>query len=151
MSAPLCKAYKLKIHEQPKGELSNTRFWFERLAKTSLRAIHILGVVGAGGGILLHVDKSLWLTYWVMAMITGVLLMSWEIIRDWRWLIQLKGVLTLAKLVLVTLLIPFPQWQTEIITLLVVLSVLVSHGPAGLRHYSIVHRKVIHGKKEIKG
>ena len=131
--------------------LSETRFWFERLTKTGLRALHIIGVVGAGGGILLHVDKNAWLTYWIMAMLTGMLLMAWEIIRDWRWLIQLKGVLTLAKVGLLFLLVPFSNWQVEIITALVLLSVIVSHGPAGLRHYSVVHRKVIHGKKEIKG
>jgi hypothetical protein len=131
--------------------LSETRFWFERLTKTGLRALHIIGVVGAGGGILLHVDKNAWLTYWIMAMLTGILLMAWEIIRDWRWLIQLKGVLTLAKVGLLFLLVPFSNWQVEIITALVLLSVMVSHGPAGLRHYSVVHRKVIHGKKEIKG
>lgn len=131
--------------------LSETRFWFKRLTKTGLRALHIIGVVGAGGGILLQVDKSLWLPYWIITMTTGTLLMSWEIIRDWHWLIQLKGILTLAKVGLLFLLIPFADWQIEIITTLVLLSVIVSHGPAGLRHYSVVHRKVIHGKKEIKG
>ncbi|UJF22738.1 hypothetical protein [Shewanella sp. OMA3-2] len=131
--------------------LSETRFWFQRLAKTGLRALHIIGVVGAGGGILLHVDQSLWLPYWLITMTTGLLLMTWEIIRDWQWLIQLKGLLTLAKVGLLFLLLPFTDWQVEIITLLVLLSVIVSHGPAGLRHYSVVHRKVIHGKKEIKG
>jgi hypothetical protein len=131
--------------------LSEKRFWFERLTKTSLRALHIIGVVGAGGGILLHIDKSQWLTYWVITMSSGLLLMLWEVVRDWRWLIQLKGVLTVAKLGLVGLLVPFANWQVEIIICLVALSVIVSHGPAGLRHYSIVHRKVIHGKKEIKG
>lgn len=131
--------------------LSETRFWFERLTKTGLRALHIIGVVGAGGGILLHVDKSLWLPYWIITITTGILLMTWEIIRDWHWLIQLKGVLTLIKVGLLFLLILLTDWQVEIITLLVLLSVIVSHGPAGLRHYSVVHRKVIHGKKEIKG
>ncbi|MCL1142305.1 hypothetical protein [Shewanella gaetbuli] len=139
---------KGKHQQEP---LSDIRFWFERLTKTALRAIHIIGVVGAGGGILLHVDKALWLPYWIITMSTGLLLMAWEIFRDWRWIIQLKGVLTVAKVGLLFLLVPFAHWQVEIITVLVLLSVVVSHGPAGLRHYSIVHRRVIHGKKEIKG
>ncbi len=29
--------------------VSERRFWIQRLSKTSLRALHILGVVGAGG------------------------------------------------------------------------------------------------------
>ena len=82
----------------PRQQISEKRFWVQRLSKTALRALHILGIAGAGGGILLNIDKSLWLNYWYLAMSTGSILMLWEIMRDWRWLIQLKGVLTLGKL-----------------------------------------------------
>lgn len=40
-----------------KQGISEKRFWFQRLSKTSLRALHILGIVGVGGGILLDVNK----------------------------------------------------------------------------------------------
>lgn len=131
--------------------LSEKRFWLQRLSKTSLRALHILGVVGLGGGVLLHVDSSLWGHYWQLAMITGVILVLWEIVRDWRWLIQLKGVLTLVKVALLGLFMPLTNYQPELFVVMLLLSVIVSHGPAGLRHYSIIHRKQIHAKKEIKG
>ncbi|MBR9728358.1 hypothetical protein ACFOD0_11245 [Shewanella intestini] len=131
--------------------LSEKRFWFERLSKTVLRALHIVGVVGAGGGILVGADKGLWIHYWMMAMTTGSLLLIWEVVRDWRWLIQLKGVLTLIKIGLLFLFIPLAAHKAELIIFIILLSVIVSHGPAGLRHYSIIHRKVIHAKKEIKG
>ena len=131
--------------------VSNSRFWFKRISKTSLRAMHIIGIVGSGGGIIFNVELSLWFNYWILAIISGVLLMSWEIIRDWRWLIQLKGVLTLLKVVLLGFFIQINQCQSEIVIFIILLSVIVSHGPAGLRHYSIVHRKVIQSKKEIKG
>ncbi|UXK07833.1 hypothetical protein N5094_15740 [Shewanella putrefaciens] len=131
--------------------VSERRFWIQRLSKTSLRALHILGVVGAGGGILLGVEKLLWLNYWYIAMSTGSILMCWEVVRDWRWLIQLKGVLTLVKLGLLGLFIPLANYKPELLILVLFLSVIVSHGPAGLRHYSIVHRRQIETKKEIKG
>uniref|UniRef100_UPI0040484389 hypothetical protein n=1 Tax=Shewanella sp. TaxID=50422 RepID=UPI0040484389 len=127
------------------------RFWVERITKTTLRAIHIVGVVGSGGGIMFGLDLSLWFNYWVAAICCGVLLMSWEIIRDWRWLIQLKGVLTLLKVVLLGFFIQISQCKSELVIFIILLSVIVSHGPAGLRHYSIVHRKVIQSRKEIKG
>ncbi|PHY60818.1 hypothetical protein CS023_02200 [Shewanella xiamenensis] len=111
----------------------------------------VLGIAGAGGGILLNIDKSLWLNYWYLAMSTGSILMLWEIMRDWRWLIQLKGVLTLGKLGLLCLFIPLANYKPELFILVLFLSVIVSHGPSGLRHYSIVHRKQIDTKKEIKG
>lgn len=87
----------------------------------------------------------------MIAMTTGSLLMLWEILRDWRWLIQLKGVLTLVKLGLLGLFIPLASYKAELLIIIVLLSVVVSHGPAGLRHYSIIHRRRIDGKKEIKG
>ncbi len=84
-------------------------------------------------------------------MASGSCLMLWEIVRDWRWLIQLKGVLTLVKLLLLLLFIPLAAYKSELLVTVVLLSVIVSHGPAGLRHYSIVHRRRIDSRKEIKG
>lgn len=134
-----------------KSKLSEKQFWFQRLGKTSLRAVHILGITGAGGGILLGVDKQQWIVYWCMAMTTGSLLMLWEIIRDWRWLIQLKGVLTLVKLGLLALFIPFASYKPELLITVLLLSVVVSHGPAGLRHFSVIHGRRIDARKEVKG
>ncbi|MGX9459915.1 hypothetical protein ACWXWU_01560 [Shewanella sp. A14] len=131
--------------------VSEGRFWIERLSKTSLRAVHIIGVVGSGGGIMFNVEQSLWFNYWLAALCSGMLLMSWEIIRDWRWLIQLKGILTLLKIVLLCLFVQMSQCKSELVIFIILLSVIVSHGPAGLRHYSIIHRKVIQSRKEIKG
>jgi hypothetical protein len=131
--------------------VSSLRFWIERISKTSLRALHIIGVVGSGGGMIFNLELSLWFNYWLIAITSGVLLVSWEIIRDWRWLIQLKGVLTLLKVILLGLFIQLSECKSELVIFIILLSVIVSHGPAGLRHYSIVHRKVIQSKKEIKG
>ncbi|MEH6464264.1 MAG: hypothetical protein V7771_10175 [Shewanella psychromarinicola] len=131
--------------------VSSLRFWIERISKTSLRALHIIGVVGSGGGMIFNLELSLWFNYWLIAITSGVLLVSWEIIRDWRWLIQLKGVLTLLKVILLGLFIQLSECKSELVIFIILLSVIVSHGPAGLRHYSILHRKVIQSKKEIKG
>ena len=134
-----------------KSSISEKQFWVQRLGKTSLRALHILGVAGCGGGILLSVPQAQWLNYWILAMATGCALMLWEIVRDWRWLIQLKGVLTLVKIVLLTLFIPLPAYKSALFIIILLLSVVVSHGPSGLRHYSIIHRRRLESKKEIKG
>ncbi|WOT05680.1 hypothetical protein [Shewanella youngdeokensis] len=134
-----------------KKALTEKQFWAQRLTKTALRAIHILGITGAGGGILMHVPQEQWLVYWIMAMTTGATLMLWEVTRDWRWLIQLKGVLTLVKLAILCLFIPLAAYKPELLITVVILSVVVSHGPSGLRHFSIVHGRRIDGKKEVKG
>ncbi|MBT1444270.1 hypothetical protein KJI95_06990 [Shewanella sp. JM162201] len=132
-------------------QLSEPSFWFQRLSKTTLRALHLLGICGVGGGVLLGVAKGEWQHYWLLAMLSGSMLMGWEIWRDWRWLIQLKGVLTLVKLALLALFIPLPEYKAALFISILLLSVLVSHGPAGLRHYSIWHRRQLHSRKEIKG
>nr|WP_228730349.1 hypothetical protein [Shewanella yunxiaonensis] len=126
-------------------------FRIQRMAKTTLRALHILGVAGAGGGILLQVPDEHWRIYWIMTMVSGVLLMAWEVLRDWTWLIQMKGVLTIAKLVILMCFIILPEYKPALVTMIILLSVVVTHGPSSLRHYSIIHGRQIHGKDEIKG
>ncbi|WP_299021846.1 hypothetical protein [uncultured Photobacterium sp.] len=135
--------------------ISETRFWIQRLSKTSVRALHILGIAGSAGGILYGVERELWLNWWVLAMVTGVIMMSLEISRSKLWLIQLKGVLTFVKLGLLGSFILIPQHKPALFITIVLMSVLIAHGPAGLRHYSIWHRRRIDEKpgkkKQFKG
>lgn len=147
----MLRFFRVENTDMADKELSEKRFWIQRISKTALRAVHLLGICGVGGGVLLGVAKPEWQDFWLMAMLSGSALMGWEIVRDWRWLIQLKGVLTLLKLLLLSLFIPFPDHKAEIFVAILLLSVLVSHGPAGLRHYSIWHRRRIESRKEIKG
>ncbi|WP_279152703.1 hypothetical protein [Photobacterium iliopiscarium] len=124
-------------------QLSETRFWIQRLSKTAIRALHILGVAISSGGFIFHLDKALWLNWWLLAMFSGVLMMAQEIYRSKLWLIQLKGVLTFVKLALLASITLVPQQQPNIYISVLLLSVFIAHGPAGLRHFSIWHRRVI--------
>ncbi|USD38307.1 MULTISPECIES: hypothetical protein [Ferrimonas] len=133
------------------SSLSEKQFWIQRLSKSSLRALHVLGIIGASGGFFYNVDKSLWLPWWILAMSTGLILMVWEVVRSPLWLVQMKGVLTLLKVVLVALCYPLPQYKVALFCTVALISVITSHGPAGLRHYSIWHRRRIDGPKEVKG
>ncbi|GLS83599.1 hypothetical protein GCM10007894_15760 [Paraferrimonas haliotis] len=110
-----------------------------------------MAICGVGGGILFHLEPSLWRGYWIAAMATGSILMLWEVVRSKLWLVQLKGVLTLVKLLMLVCFIPFPEYKPEIFAAIVLLSVVVTHGPSGLRHFSVVHGKTISSKGEIKG
>lgn len=136
-------------HHQPhpnKGKpygISEKRFWCQRLAKTTIRALHILGVALSSGGFIFAVDKALWMDWWLLAMMTGMTMMSLEIYRSKLWLIQLKGVLTFVKLLMLTSIIWLPSYQAPLYITVMLLSVFIAHGPAGLRHFSIWHRKRI--------
>ncbi|GLP98137.1 hypothetical protein [Paraferrimonas sedimenticola] len=131
--------------------MSEPLYWFQRLTKTALRALHILGICGVGGGVLFNLESSVFQDYWLMTIATGSILMGWEVLRSPVWLAQLKGVLTLVKLGLLALFLPFPEYQGELFIAILLLSVLVTHGPSGLRHFSIVHMRKISSKGEIKG
>ncbi|KLV05249.1 membrane protein [Photobacterium aquae] len=131
--------------------MSETRFWIQRLSKTAVRAFHILGIAGSAGGIFYGVDKTLWLHWWIMAMVTGCLMVIFEIRQSRLWLIQLKGVLTFVKLAMIASFALVPQWKPELFIFVLLMSVVIAHGPAGLRHYSIWHRRRIEdgkGKKK---
>lgn len=133
--------------KQSQYPMSETRFWIQRLSKTAIRALHILGVAVSSGGFIFHLDKALWLNWWLLAMFSGVLMMIQEIYRSKLWLIQLKGVLTFIKLGLLASIVLLPQQQATIYITVLLLSVFIAHGPAGLRHYSLWHRRVIDEKK----
>ncbi len=127
--------------------ISETRFWIQRLSKTAIRALHILGIAGSAGGILYGVERELWLHWWVLAMTTGVIMMSLEIIQSKLWLIQLKGILTFVKLALIGSFVLIPQHKPALFIIVLLMSVIIAHGPAGLRHYSIWHRRRIDEKR----
>jgi hypothetical protein len=131
--------------------MSEARFWTQRLGKTGIRALHILGIAASSGGILYGVDKALWVGWWMLAMSTGMIMMLMEILRSRLWLIQLKGVLTFVKLILLASFWVIPQHKPELFITILVMSVFISHGPAGLRHYSIWHRRRIDEKRKMNG
>ena len=142
-----CQASHHNKHtETEQFGLSETRFWIQRLSKTAIRALHILGIAGSAGGILYGVDKSLWIHWWIMAMVTGVLMTLVEIRQSRLWLIQLKGVLTYVKLALIGSFYWLPAHKPALFITVLLMSVIIAHGPAGLRHYSVWHRRRIDDK-----
>ncbi|MGR5153756.1 hypothetical protein [Photobacterium swingsii] len=140
-----------KRGKQEEFGMSETRFWIRRLSKTGLRALHITGIAMASAGILYQVESYQWQMWWMLAMATGVLMMISEILSSRLWLIQLKGVLTFVKLGLLASFIIIPESKPALFATILILSVFIAHGPAGLRHYSIWHRRRIDEKKHVKG
>lgn len=131
-------------------DVSDFEFYVLRMGKTTLRALHVLGLMGGAAGFLFDADIELWRNWWILAMATGCLLMAWEIWRSPMWLVQLKGACTVAKVALLALCYPFPQLSPYLFSFIALLSVYIAHGPSQFRHYSLLHRRVLRGK-EIKG
>jgi len=123
----------------------------KRWIKISLRTLHLLGVLGVGGGLLFGVEKALWLNYWWLALASGVLMMLMDAVANPVWIVQVRGLVIILKLVLLVFLGRNPDWDKLLLVAIVIMSAVISHAPGKLRYYSFYHRKIIDSDKNSKG
>ncbi len=123
----------------------------KRWTKISLRTLHLLAVAGVGGGVLFGLEKDVWLNYWWLAIATGGLMMLMDMISNRVWIVQVRGVVIILKLVLLAFLGSFPAWDIYLLVFIIIVSGVVSHAPGKLRYYSVYHRKVITSDSDTKG
>lgn len=123
----------------------------KRWSKISTRTLHLVAVAGVGGGILFKLDKSLWLNYWWLALVSGVLLMLIDAVSNPVWLVQIRGLAVYLKLILLAAMVSYPAWGNYLLVLVIVISGVISHAPSSLRYYSIYHNKVIRSEADTKG
>lgn len=123
----------------------------KRWTKISLRTLHLVAVAGAGGGILFGLEKDLWIDYWWLALVSGVLMMAIDIISNPVWVVQVRGLVIFLKLILLALIGLNPRWDTILLLVIIILSGVISHAPGDLRYYSLYHRRTISSRKDSKG
>ena len=123
----------------------------KRWSKISLRTLHLLAVAGVGGGVLFSLDKHLWLNYWWLALASGVLLLLIDAIANPLWLVQVRGLVIVLKLILLIFLGSQPGWDPYLLATVIIMSVIISHAPSQVRYYSLYHRQVISSNKDTKG
>ena len=139
------------------GDISNgiepgmNRITVKRWSKISLRTLHLLAVAGVGGGILFALEKNLWINYWWLALVSGVLMMLMDIASNPVWMVQVRGLVILFKLILLALLGSIPGWDSFLLAVIIVISAVISHAPGKLRYYSLYHRRVINSANDAKG
>ena len=123
----------------------------KRWMKICLRTLHLLSVAGVGGGVIFGIEESLWLSYWWLALASGGLMILMDMIANPVWLVQVRGLVIMVKLVLVFLLGHDPSWDKALLAAVIVMSAVISHAPGKLRYYSLLHRKVITSDMNSKG
>ena len=123
----------------------------KRWIKISLRTMHLLAVAGVGGGILFGLDKGLWINYWWLALVSGVLMMAIDIISNPVWVVQVRGLVIFLKLVLLAFLGNDPSLDAWLLAFIIIISAVISHAPGKLRYYSVYHRNVISSTNDSKG
>ena len=123
----------------------------KRWTKISLRTLHLLAVAGVGGGILFGLEKDLWINYWWLALVSGVLMMAIDIVSNPVWMVQVRGLVIYLKLILFAFLGSNPSLDGLLLAVIIIMSGIISHAPGQLRYYSFYHRKVISSSNDSKG
>jgi hypothetical protein len=110
----------------------------KRWLKIVLRTLHLLGVAGVSGGILLNVPITSWAGYLHITLFSGIAFLVLELWTNAIFLIQLRGLIIAIKLLLLTLLYSYPQYSS-IVLVVIILSSIVSHAPGNFRYFSLLH------------
>lgn len=114
-----------------------------RWLNIGLRTLHLVGVAGLGGAYLYAAQRSSWEPYLWLTLSSGVALVAVSLYANAIWLLQLRGMVILSKLLLLGLMLHWPGFSMELGVLVIALSSVISHAPGNLRYYSLWHRRRI--------
>ena len=109
-----------------------------RWLNIGLRSVHLVGVAGIGGGFLFMLDEAQWLPFWHLTLVTGILLSLLYIWENAIWLLQLKGLVIITKLLLLGVALMLPDWRAELFIMVIVISGLIAHAPGSVRGYQFL-------------
>lgn len=115
----------------------------QRWAKITLRTFHLIGLAGMGGGFLYPAPEQYWRPYLILAGLSGIVFTLHEVWSNGIWLIQVRGVAVLAKVILLSFLIFSSGFEVIIIFSVIIISGVISHAPGDLRYFSILHGRRI--------
>lgn len=118
-----------------------------RPLRTTLRTAHLIAFGTLYGGHVYGVTADRLLPALLATVATGGLLMALEVYRLPLWLVQLRGVATLAKILLVAAVAVWWDLRIVFLTTAIIIGGVSSHMPGRYRYYSIVHRRVV-GEQE---
>jgi hypothetical protein len=121
------------------------RWWM-----TGLRTVHLVGIAGIGGAYLLGNAPPGWQTYLWLTLASGVAMAALEVWLNGIWLVQLRGIAVFAKLLLLGAIPLYPAMGAPLFILVLVISGVVSHAPASLRHYSVLHGRRVDSPADLK-
>ena len=100
---------------------------------------------------LFGLDQVVWFNYWWLALASGGLLMLIDIVANPLWIVQVRGLVIVVKLVLVALLGRYPAFNGLLLVTVIIISTVIAHAPGKLRYYSVYHRKEISSSSDTKG
>ena len=116
----------------------------KRWVETSLRTLHLIGTAGIGGGFFWGADPVHWLPFLWLTVASGVAMAALQMWGNGIWLIQVRGLAVLAKLLLLGAM-ALAGARADLFVLVILISGIVSHAPANLRYFSpLFMRRIEH-------
>jgi hypothetical protein len=114
-----------------------------RILRTVLRTAHLIAAGALYGGHVYGVEAERLLPSLVAVLATGGAFLGLEVYQSSIWLIQIRGVATLAKLALVAAVALFWDLRVPLLTLAVIVGGVSSHMPGRWRYHSVLHGRVV--------
>ncbi len=124
------------LFPEPSRELLGMR-WIN----ITLRTLHLIGVTLFVGALLSGAKPEFWEPWFELSLISGLLLIALFCYVSASWIIQLRGVAILLKLLLLYLFWDHPQLLFIIIVVIVISSV-VSHAPGSVRYLYLIPERI---------
>ena len=115
-----------------------TRWW-----NIAFRTAHIAATGILLGGHAFGVSRERLLPSLCCSVATGIALAISEAGTSWVWFHQLRGLMTMGKVILLGAVPIFWDWRLPIVLAVVVIASVGSHMPARLRYYSVLYGEVI--------
>lgn len=110
-----------------------------------MRTLHLVSMALLTGGVAVGLSvEQLTLGLWG-TLGSGLLFLLFEMCHSCIYLVQLKGVVVLAKMLLMAGALAFPGASLPLFVLAIVTGGIGSHMPARFRHYSLLHGREIKG------
>lgn len=117
----------------------------QRWVNIGLRSLHLMGTAGLGGAYLYEAPQAAWLPYFWLTMVSGVVMALIHIWNNGVWLIQVRGLAILAKLLLLGLIGWLEGADLTLFLLVILISGVIAHAPGDLRYYSPWHGRRVEG------
>jgi len=118
-------------------------FTGQRWVNILLRTLHLLGMAGLGGGYFYVSVDDAWLGFLYLTLASGAGMMLLSIWSNGIWLLQLRGHAILLKVLLLALMLVWPEQKMSLLVVVIIISGLIAHAPGDVRYYSIFYRRRI--------
>jgi len=113
-----------------------------RWLRTLLRTLHLIAAGALYGGCLYAVEFDRLKPALLSVLLTGAVLVCFEVWQAGVWLVQLRGIASFAKLGLLAVTGLVPDLTVAILTVAVMIGSVSSHMPSRWRYHSVLHGRV---------